>query len=481
MATQARGILAAFQIVDESTYNVSPDTPSGTKIYLTKCSLERSQPLETSKVLSGNRLANKVYRQNIDVKGSIETELCAEWIGALLKHSLGSVTSTGSNAVSEVTVTAGGSGYTSVPTVSFSGGGGSSAAATAVLAVKEITVTDGGSGYGTAPTVKFSGGSPTTKATATATVSGGVVTAITVTNAGEGFTGVPTLSFTGGGGSGATATAVLKVNEVTVTAGGSGYTSTPTVAFSGGAGTGAAATAEVSPVQHKFELSQTNLPVGFRIESDSNLTGDYRYWRWGGLRVNSMEANFPQNGFPTLMWDLLGASATPASSSLDSTPTNLGHESFESWRAVIKDNGSLIGDTTYGSVKSCKLRLDNRLETDGYVVGSQTRTQAIEGELGITIDLEVLWDNSELMVKAENETESRLSITVKRGTGDGTEGNEMVQFNAGPLQYEPTSPKIEGPNGILCSYRATVFRTAESSVNNKGGLNIVVKNQIASY
>ena len=62
------------------------------------------------------------------------------------------------SAVTSITVTAGGSGYTTVPTVSLTGGGGSGAAGTAVVAggvVTSITVTAGGSGYTTAPTVSL--------------------------------------------------------------------------------------------------------------------------------------------------------------------------------------------------------------------------------------------------------------------------------------------------------------------------------------
>lgn len=69
-------------------------------------------------------------------------------------------------------------------------------------------------------------------ATATATVSGGVVTSITVTNPGYGYTKAPGIIFTGGGGFGAWATATVSggfVTAITVTDGGSGYTSAPTV------------------------------------------------------------------------------------------------------------------------------------------------------------------------------------------------------------------------------------------------------------
>lgn len=72
-----------------------------------------------------------------------------------------------------------------------------------------ITVTAGGTGYTTAPTVTFSaapaGG---VTATGTATVAGGVVTGITVTNPGSGYIAAPTIAIAGVG-SGATATATL--------------------------------------------------------------------------------------------------------------------------------------------------------------------------------------------------------------------------------------------------------------------------------
>ena len=66
------------------------------------------------------------------------------------------------NQVRNVSVGTGGTGYTSAPTVSFTGGGGSGAAATATIdsngAVNGVAVTAGGTGYTSAPTVSFSGG-----------------------------------------------------------------------------------------------------------------------------------------------------------------------------------------------------------------------------------------------------------------------------------------------------------------------------------
>ena len=84
--------------------------------------------------------------------------------------------------VESITVTEGGSGYTSTPDVAFAGGGGSGAAGTAVLTngvVTSVTITDPGSGYTSAPFVSFTGGGGTdAMATATATPSG----QMTITN-----------------------------------------------------------------------------------------------------------------------------------------------------------------------------------------------------------------------------------------------------------------------------------------------------------
>ena len=66
------------------------------------------------------------------------------------------------NQVRNVSVGTGGTGYTSAPTVSFSGGGGSEATATATIdsngAVNGVAVTAGGTGYTSAPAISFSGG-----------------------------------------------------------------------------------------------------------------------------------------------------------------------------------------------------------------------------------------------------------------------------------------------------------------------------------
>jgi hypothetical protein len=74
-----------------------------------------------------------------------------------------------------------------------------------------IEITNGGSGYTSNPTVTISGGGGS-GATALAYVgSTGAVTAVLLTNYGSGYTSTPSVSFSGGGGSGAAATAQVGV------------------------------------------------------------------------------------------------------------------------------------------------------------------------------------------------------------------------------------------------------------------------------
>lgn len=70
--------------------------------------------------------------------------------------------------------------------------------------VDSIVITAGGTGYTSVPTVVFSAGA----AAGTAILSGGIIVAVTITNRGS-YTTPPTVSFTGGGGSGAAGTVVM--------------------------------------------------------------------------------------------------------------------------------------------------------------------------------------------------------------------------------------------------------------------------------
>lgn len=169
-------------------------------------------------------------------------------------------------ALNAAVVNSAGTGYTSAPSVTITGGGGAGATATATLvgnALTGIGLGSGGSGYTSAPTVSFSTAFGGSGATATATVFGGAVVGYTITNAGTGYTSAPTVTVSGGGGSGATATVTLPsssgIASVAITNAGSGFTGNGTLTFSGG-GTiptaGAGGTATITGTTLGYTLNQ---------------------------------------------------------------------------------------------------------------------------------------------------------------------------------------------------------------------------------
>ena len=103
-----------------------------------------------------------------------------------------------SKSIRTIQLTNCGFGYTSVPNIVISGGGGTGAAATASIvnnAVYTIGLTTVGSNYYTVPTVTIAPpvGSGKT-ATAVATISNGVISGFRITNAGYGYSTNPTVT-----------------------------------------------------------------------------------------------------------------------------------------------------------------------------------------------------------------------------------------------------------------------------------------------
>ena len=84
--------------------------------------------------------------------------------------------------------------------------------------VESISIVSGGDGYTSVPTVEFSGGGATTQATATAVISATTqqVTGFTNLTGGAGYVTTPIVTITGGGGASATATANLDANTTTL-------------------------------------------------------------------------------------------------------------------------------------------------------------------------------------------------------------------------------------------------------------------------
>jgi len=152
-------------------------------------------------------------------------------------------------SVASISVAAAGTGYTSIPTVSLAGFGGTGATATARMKAQTVAIQAAGSGYAQNDTITLTGGTSTQAVILTVNTvgGGGEVQAVTITNAGN-YSVLPSnpvsQGSTSGGGTGATFNITAwNIVAFTVGAGGSGYTGRPTVTVTGGGGSGGAGTA----------------------------------------------------------------------------------------------------------------------------------------------------------------------------------------------------------------------------------------------
>jgi len=159
-----------------------------------------------------------------------------------------------------VTVTNRGDGYTGSPNVSFGSAPSNGLTATGIatmiggivdlcepdetlLRVQGVRLTNSGFGYTSPPTVAFSGAGGA-GAQAVATIGSGIVGIVSLTNGGSGYSFTPSITFVGAATSVAIATAIMSgdsINQILIIDAGLGYTTAPVIQiqnpYSSGVGT----------------------------------------------------------------------------------------------------------------------------------------------------------------------------------------------------------------------------------------------------
>lgn len=195
------------------------------------------------------------------------------------------------------TATIGTTSQITAPTLNIPSPSGSGAQFQAVTvgSVVSITVTAGGSGYSSTPTVTFSdppsqpAGSTIQTATATgyAILISGSVNQIVITSGGLGYTDPPAITIGAPGGTGTQAAATARVQTSFVSSfkkisGGLNYTDPPQVKIIGGGGTGATATATINnavlnvsslTTSGSVATATTTIPHGYSIGQSVTISG----------------------------------------------------------------------------------------------------------------------------------------------------------------------------------------------------------------
>jgi len=192
---------------------------------------------------------------------------------------------TSNGAVIQYNLTSGGAGYTSIPTVTTTGGGGLGATGSANMQLNGAqAVAAGGAGYTVGDILTLVGGTRDTAAQVRVETlgGGGAVATVSIYNSGHYtvLTASPAAT-TGGTGTNATITPLWNVSDVSVlTTGTVPYISAPTVVFTGG-GFSATATATSSiqlgpvPSVRSFAAAQAVATFAGRVWVANNRTVSY--------------------------------------------------------------------------------------------------------------------------------------------------------------------------------------------------------------
>lgn len=206
-----------------------------------------------------------------------------------------------------------------------------------------------------------------------------------------------------------------------------------------------------APFTHAFEVGEgaKALPPGasFEIDYGATISGAGRYVHYKGCRINQATFTFTPNGPIVASFEVLGADwAANQVAPLDATLTDPGHNSFSATHiGVVLSDGSTL-DVCFNQLT---LVWNNDLDDSQYCISAGgVRDSLDEGFVTVSGQVTALFDNAVLLNKILADGDASLVITVQRGTGAGTVGNEKVVFTIPKIAFDVTAPTVTGPRGV---------------------------------
>jgi hypothetical protein len=199
-----------------------------------------------------------------------------------------------------------GGGYTSAPSCTLTGGGGSGATCSASITgvVSSIQITNGGSGFSPfgMPVCTLTGGGGTGATCEAYPDMNGVIVGGAITNFGSGYTSAPTCTITRDYGGGATCTVTVTQGiAVSLTSPGSGFTGLPACVLSGGGGTDGTCAALATNSSEAYEPAFVATPgwdftTGIGTVNAANLVASFVS---GTATLSSTSLTFPPQALNT--------------------------------------------------------------------------------------------------------------------------------------------------------------------------------------
>lgn len=229
---------------------------------------------------------------------------------------------------------------------------------------------------------------------------------------------------------------------------------------------GDASTTGADPYVHEYKIG-SSMP-SFTLEPQYTDLAVSKYDQFTGCKVSGFSIEFGGDGELVGNIEVAGAGESMESSSFDAAPTTVTLARLKNFQAAITEGGGALSIAT-----ALSLNINFGLDLDKYVIGDSGALGRIpEGIVAVSGNLKTLFEDTTLLTKALNSTESSLKLTV---TGSAS---SIFELEIQELEYERNSPDIQGPTGLLVdlNFQGFYANGAEASA-----IVARVTNAVASY
>ena len=164
------------------------------------------------------------------------------------------------------------------------------------------------------------------------------------------------------------------------------------------------------------------------------------YAKYNGCKIGSWNMEIGGDGELVSTFNLVGAKETIGETAYHGAAADPGFDRFQITSADIKEGG-----VSSGVITSLDFTVDFGLDTDDNkraIGGGAYLADIIEGIMGISGNLSALFQNRDLLDKAQNSTETSLALSF-------TDGDNILAIEFAEVQIAPSTPGIDGPQGVL--------------------------------
>lgn len=208
---------------------------------------------------------------------------------------------------------------------------------------------------------------------------------------------------------------------------------------------GAPSTGSGPPYEHEFKIGNT-MPSA-SLEPPFTDLATNKYGRFLGNKVANWSCELGGDAELVNNLDILGASDSLETSAFDGSPTTVSLARLNNFQAAITEGGGALSNA-----RSISFAVNFGLDESNFLIGgSGVRGSLPEGIVGATGNVKTLFEDTSLLDKALNSTESSIKITI---TGSA---NSIVEIEFQEVQYERNSPDIPGPQGLLVDLNFQAF------------------------